>query len=99
MNWRLMTDDAITEIERDVMAFFIRNSNKFTQGEMVRDFEDAWSKWLGCRYSVFVNSGSSADLLIVRALSGDDRPTWVSQACYMVYSCLPHYAIRPSSTM
>ena len=81
MNWRLMTDDAITEIERDVMAFFIRNSNKFTQGEMVRDFEDAWSKWLGCRYSVFVNSGSSADLLIVRALSGDDRSTWVSQAC------------------
>ena len=81
MNWRLMTDDAITEIERDVMAFFIRNSNKFTQGQMVRDFEEAWSKWLGCRYSVFVNSGSSADLLIVRALSGDDRPTWVSQAC------------------
>jgi CDP-4-dehydro-6-deoxyglucose reductase, E1 len=27
-----------------------------------------WSKWLGCKYSVFVNSGSSANLAAIYSL-------------------------------
>ena len=34
-----------------------------TNGANVKAFEEAWSKWLGVKYSVFVNSGSSANLL------------------------------------
>ena len=34
-----------------------------THGPNVRAFEDEWSKWLGVKYSVFVNSGASANLL------------------------------------
>ena len=34
-----------------------------TNGANVRAFEESWSKWLGVKYSVFVNSGSSANLL------------------------------------
>jgi CDP-6-deoxy-D-xylo-4-hexulose-3-dehydrase len=34
----------------------------------VREFEREWSQWLGCRYSVFVNSGSSANLVTMAAL-------------------------------
>ena len=83
MKWKLMTDDAITQQERDSLSDFIRNTSRVTQGDVVREFESAWSDWLGCKYSVFVNSGSSANLMICRALSGVRRehPTWVSQSC------------------
>jgi len=39
-----------------------------TQSENVKKFEREWSKWLGVKYSVFVNSGSSANLLTIAAL-------------------------------
>ena len=39
-----------------------------TQGINVRKFEEEWSEWLGVKYSVFVNSGSSANLLTLAAL-------------------------------
>jgi len=39
-----------------------------TNGPEVRAFEQEWSDWLGVKYSVFVNSGSSANLLSMAAL-------------------------------
>ena len=36
----------------------------FYGGPKVREFEDAWSKYLGCKYSVFVNSGASANYIM-----------------------------------
>lgn len=43
-------------------------SPRLTMGPKVREFEQAWSKWIGCKYSVFVNSGSSANLLMLYAI-------------------------------
>ena len=40
-----------------------------TQSKNVDEFEKKWSKWLGVKYSVFVNSGSSANLLTISALN------------------------------
>ena len=39
-----------------------------TQASQVEAFEREWSRWLGVEYSVFVNSGSSANLLTITAL-------------------------------
>jgi len=39
-----------------------------TNGAQVRAFEREWSQWLGCKHSVFVNSGSSANLLSLALL-------------------------------
>lgn len=39
-----------------------------TQSKKVREFEEKWSKWLGVKYSVFVNSGSSANQITLLAL-------------------------------
>ncbi len=39
-----------------------------THGPNVRAFEEEWSKWLGVKYSVFVNSGASANLLTMAIL-------------------------------
>ena len=42
----------------------LQNKNiVLTQSKKVLEFEKKWSKWLGVKYSVFVNSGSSANLL------------------------------------
>jgi len=39
-----------------------------TQSDHVKKFEKKWSKWLGVKYTVFVNSGSSANFLTMAAL-------------------------------
>ena len=51
----------------------IKNKNLIlTQSKKVLEFENKWSKWLGVKYSVFVNSGSSANflsMLILKSIS------------------------------
>lgn len=74
-----MTDDAITQPEREDLSRFILTSDKLSQGPCVRLFEKQWSEWMGCKYSVFVNSGSSANLMLVRAFS--NLKNWVAQSC------------------
>lgn len=46
---------------------------RLTQGPLVRKFEEAWAKWLGRRFAVFCNSGSSANLLAYAALGVKGR--------------------------
>ena len=48
------------------LCTFIKNNKRLTQHTKVREFEKKFSKWNGSKYSVFVNSGSSANLLIVQ---------------------------------
>jgi len=77
-------DDAITTEQRERLSDFCLNSDRFSQGKEVKKFEEQWSKWQGCKYSVFCNSGSSANFLMVQAakeLWGPTKSTWVSQAC------------------
>ena len=47
---------------------FKQKSKILTQSKYVNKFESKWSNWLGVKYSVFVNSGSSANLLTMTAL-------------------------------
>jgi CDP-6-deoxy-D-xylo-4-hexulose-3-dehydrase len=44
------------------------NSGVFTMGEYVSEFEIKFSEFIGSKYSVMVNSGSSANLLMTAAL-------------------------------
>ena len=39
-----------------------------TQNKNVNEFEQEWSKWLGVKHSVFVNSGASSNLLTMAIL-------------------------------
>lgn len=83
-------------IEADVKAIkkFLDNNKKkiFTQSEKVLEFEKNWSKWLGVKYSVFVNSGSSANLismLCTKILRGPGEIivpplTWVSDIAAVI---------------
>ena len=66
-NHPLMFDNISIE-DRKVAANYIKNNNIFTQSKKVKEFEQKWSKWLGVKYSVFVNSGSSANYLSFLAI-------------------------------
>jgi CDP-6-deoxy-D-xylo-4-hexulose-3-dehydrase len=62
-------ENNITKRDRFCAAKFLLNNPKtLTQGVMVRKFEEQWSRWLGVKYSVFVNSGSSANFLTFACL-------------------------------
>jgi CDP-6-deoxy-D-xylo-4-hexulose-3-dehydrase len=65
--WPLMKN-TISFRDRLSLSKFILTSNKFTQGEKVEEFEKKWSEWLGCKYSLFVTSGSTANFLLVSAI-------------------------------
>lgn len=67
MTWKLMKN-TITTKDRIKLAKFILATKHFTNGPKVKQFEKAWSKWLGCKYSLFVSSGSTANLLLIAAI-------------------------------
>lgn len=67
MWWPLM-QTAITESDKKTLVDFIYSSDRYTCGNMVKEFEDAWSAWLGCKYSLYVTSGSTANLLLMSAV-------------------------------
>jgi len=48
---------------------FLKKNNILTQSKNVKLFEKKWSEWLGVKYSIFVNSGSSANFLSILAFS------------------------------
>src|SRR3989338_2545317 len=65
--WKLQ-ENILEKSDKDKLSEFINSTDRFTQFNMVKLFEKAWSKWKGCKYSVFVNSGSSADLVMLDAV-------------------------------
>ena len=68
MKYPLMSDN-ISREDLDLVIEHLKKDNpKLTNGPECRAFEEAWSKWLGVKYSVFVNSGASANLLSMAML-------------------------------
>lgn len=59
----LLMENNITNDDKKELINFIKKSDRFTNGPKVKEFEKKWSRWLGVKYSIFVNSGSSANLL------------------------------------
>jgi CDP-6-deoxy-D-xylo-4-hexulose-3-dehydrase len=67
LNWPLMENN-ITGEDIQVLIEFLKGMPRLTQGDNVQTFEKEWSDWLGVRYSIFVNSGASANLITIAAL-------------------------------
>jgi CDP-4-dehydro-6-deoxyglucose reductase, E1 len=86
LNWPLMKNN-ITRADLDVLIEYLSQDDPaLTHSKQVQAFEQEWSGWLGVKYSVFVNSGASANLLTMTALKEAYGPgevivpplTWVS---------------------
>ena len=69
LDWPLMKNN-ITRGDLDALIDYLRGDEpQLTQSHQVEAFEREWSQWLGVKHSVFVNSGSSANLLTLAALA------------------------------
>jgi CDP-6-deoxy-D-xylo-4-hexulose-3-dehydrase len=84
--WPLMRNNIVRSDLDSVIQFLAQDDPILTQSANVAAFEKEWSDWLNVAHSVFVNSGSSANLLsmaALRHLRGDGEVivptlTWVS---------------------
>lgn len=59
----LIKNNITREDLNKVISHLKKSDPILTQSKYVNLFERKWSKWLGVKYSVFVNSGSSANLI------------------------------------
>ena len=67
MWWSLM-GNAITDSDKLKLIEFIASTDRYTCWKKVKEFEDKWSEWLRCKHSLFVTSGSTANLLLLSAI-------------------------------
>jgi CDP-6-deoxy-D-xylo-4-hexulose-3-dehydrase len=94
LDWPLMKNNLAREDLDAVCALLQQDDPILTQSRHVRALEEEWSAWLGVRHSVFVNSGSSANLLTLAALRELHGPggevivptiTWVSDIAAVLH--------------
>ena len=97
LKWPLM-HQAIEKSDLSAISKYLKkgSSIKLTHGPYVKKFEKEWSKWLGVKYSVMVNSGASANdisMKIVKEKYGNGEVivpplTWVSDISSVINSGL-----------
>ena len=68
LNHKLMHNNFTSSDFSDVKKLLSKKNVILTQSKQVELFEKKWSKWLGVKYSIFVNSGSTSNYLSIKAL-------------------------------
>ena len=70
-----LAEDTIDDSDHEALAKWLLSKPRprLTMGHLTRQFEEKWSTWLGRKYSVFCNSGSSANLLMAATLTTSER--------------------------
>jgi len=63
-----LVKDTIDGDDIQKLISWLQTNPRLTKGELTVQFEKEWSDWLGKKYSVFVNSGSSANLAAIYGL-------------------------------
>ena len=62
-----LVKDTIDNNDIDKLIEWLSTYPRLTKGPLTLELEKKWSDWLGVKYSVFCNSGSSANLLMLSA--------------------------------
>ena len=92
-----LAEDTIDNADYSAMIKFLQNRNYLNQSIVTKKFEKKFSFFLKKKYSVFVNSGSSANLLIALALIEGEflkNKTVVLPAVSWATTVSPFFAIR-----
>ena len=63
-----LAEATVDNNEMDALASWIKTYPKLTKGPLTVSFEEKWSSYIGVKHSTFVNSGSSANLIMLAAL-------------------------------
>ena len=72
-SWPLINDNITNEDKLAMISFISTPNVRFTNGDNVRQFEKAWSDWEGVKNTTYVNSGASANYImmsVVKELKG-----------------------------
>ena len=59
--------ETISDDDIDALCLWLKSYPKLTKGELTLEFERQWADYIGTKYAVFCNSGSSANLLMIYA--------------------------------
>ena len=94
IKWPLMSNNLSRDDLNSVIKLLEQDDPKLTNGPAVKEFEVAWSKWLGVKYSVMLNSGASANDLTMLALKETKGMgevivpalTWVSDISSVIHA-------------
>jgi len=70
----LLAESTIDETDIESLVGWLRGNPWLTQGPVVREFERGWAAWSGHKHALFVNSGSSANLIMYADLLESGRP-------------------------
>jgi CDP-6-deoxy-D-xylo-4-hexulose-3-dehydrase len=91
MNWPLNVNN-FTFLDRLKISKFILNpANRWTQGNKVKEFESKMAAYVGCKYAVFVSSGSTANTLLAdyqKSIAGDKNIVILPSTTWQT-SCSP----------
>jgi len=68
-----LVKDTIGKDDISELIKWLETNPQLTKGKETIRFENQWSDWLGIKHSVYVNSGSSANLAIIYALKVSGR--------------------------
>ena len=68
MKFPLMRNNILRKDLDKVIEHLSMDDPILTNGPKIKEFEKLWSKWLGVKYSVFLNSGASSNLLSMAIL-------------------------------
>ena len=63
-----LVNDTIDKADINALIDWLSTYPRLTKGPVTLEFEKKWSQFLGTNDSIFVNSGSSANLLVIQAL-------------------------------
>jgi CDP-6-deoxy-D-xylo-4-hexulose-3-dehydrase len=63
-----LVKDTIDGDDIKSLISWLETNPRLTKGDLTVEFEKKWSEWLGVKYSVFVNSGSSANLAAIYSM-------------------------------
>ena len=73
MNMINLVKDTISNDDIDKLVGWLQTYPRLTKGPLTLELEQKWSDWIGTKYSVFCNSGSSANLLMLSAYIENTR--------------------------
>ena len=80
-----LVKDTIDSKDIDQLIEWLKTYPKLTKGDNTLKLEKTFAKWIGTKYSIFVNSGSSANLLMLYALKylkGNNLKVAVPSLCW-----------------
>ena len=63
-----LADNTITTDELENLSKWVTSNPQLTKGDLTLEFERIFADYIGSQYAIYVNSGSSANLLMIYSL-------------------------------